>query len=310
MKTSKYPAKQPAGHLVLALFILMVALGALAGWLTPVAGNTGQGVVSDNTDQPQPAVTATDPNQATTPEPADQATISNQARTSQPEPDQAAPAESDSQTDPETVSVSSQPADNVSRNQARVTDLPPPLPPAASDDDDFVLPPPLPDSAYKRITVTSISNTRSSTSTSSSTRTTKTTSQSRPATSPARTSRAPVISGPIKPDSKYPTRAVAERNCGLVYNYSGWSDADMAFAVCMAESYGRIRLINYNDSWKFANCRGSYGLFQVGCFWVKKPNNLLNADYNIRTALRIHKQQGWQPWSVYHNKRYLPFLPD
>ena len=82
-------------------------------------------------------------------------------------------------------------------------------------------------------------------------------------------------------------------------------DVDIAYAVMMAESNADPKAVNMQDS--HASCDGSYGLFQLACFWGDKQD-LLDADKNIEMAYEIYAEQYWQPWGSYHNKRYLVYL--
>ena len=93
--------------------------------------------------------------------------------------------------------------------------------------------------------------------------------------------------------------------CDLVYNYDNWSP-EIAYAVCQAESGGFSKAINNQD--KHQKCRGSYGLFQIACFWDDRQK-LLKADHNVKKANQIYKAYGWQPWSAYKNQSYKKFLP-
>ena len=97
----------------------------------------------------------------------------------------------------------------------------------------------------------------------------------------------------------------------LIVQYD-W-DHEVAFAIMMAESGGKPRVKYMLD--EHYNCRGSYGLFQIACFWPRDLDNrsiedLYDPEYNVSLAYRIYKIAGdsWTPWGAYINKSYLKFL--
>jgi len=82
-------------------------------------------------------------------------------------------------------------------------------------------------------------------------------------------------------------------------------DVDIAYAVMMAESDADSQAVNEKDS--HASCNGSYGLFQLACFWGD-TQDLLDENINIEVAYIIYSKQGWKPWGAYSDKRYLAYL--
>lgn len=102
--------------------------------------------------------------------------------------------------------------------------------------------------------------------------------------------------------------------CRLVDNYS-WPKRT-AFAICMAESSGRVKAINWRDYPPTSKCRGSFGLMQIGCLWVKKlagighQNDLLDGPANVRAAhdLWLKSGKSFKHWSAYKNGSYKRFL--
>lgn len=79
--------------------------------------------------------------------------------------------------------------------------------------------------------------------------------------------------------------------CYLVYGYEDWP-TDVAFAVCMGESSGKPRAINRAD--KHKTCRGSYGLFQIACFWAD-PQAMLDPHKNIQRPIGSTKRAAGSP---------------
>lgn len=95
---------------------------------------------------------------------------------------------------------------------------------------------------------------------------------------------------------------VSSGSCELVYNYSNW-DVNVAKAVCLAESGGNTNAVNLND-WH-GTCRGSYGLFQLGCFWISNPTDPVA---NVAKANAIYVSSGWQPWGAYTSGAFRNYL--
>lgn len=109
----------------------------------------------------------------------------------------------------------------------------------------------------------------------------------------------PVVSEPVAVANNNP---VSYGGCELVYNYTNWNQS-IAKAVCLAESGGNTSAANYNDN--HGQCVGSFGLFQLACFWISNPTN---ASANVAKANQIYSEQGWQPWGAYTNGSYLSYL--
>ena len=109
-----------------------------------------------------------------------------------------------------------------------------------------------------------------------------------------------------KPKAKNPAAGPLNGNyCYLAYGYDDWP-ADVAFAICMGESGGKPTAVNRRD--KHEGCNGSYGLFQIACFWAN-PNDMLDPHQNVKKAHWLYKRSGWQPWGAYTNGSYRRYLP-
>jgi len=108
---------------------------------------------------------------------------------------------------------------------------------------------------------------------------------------------------------------IEPRVMGIHYQLNGdertW-DTQIAYAIMMAESHGNANLINWRDYHRTANCWGSFGLFQIGCLHFGKygitKDNWDDPEVNIQAAYELWQKEGWWPWSVFKNKRYLKFL--
>lgn len=87
-------------------------------------------------------------------------------------------------------------------------------------------------------------------------------------------------------------------------------DPVTAVAVAMAESGdGRsfdVYAINTTDSHK--GCKGSYGIFQIGCLHEGDPSILYNVEYNVKKARELYNERGWLPWGAYTDGRYKQYL--
>lgn len=91
----------------------------------------------------------------------------------------------------------------------------------------------------------------------------------------------------------------ATGDCMLAYKYD-WN-ADIAYQVCMKESGGRANATNWTDN--HGKCMGSYGLWQIGCFWFPYYGYGEAAHYdpeiNTQIAYNIWKRQGnFKAWSA------------
>lgn len=115
----------------------------------------------------------------------------------------------------------------------------------------------------------------------------------------------PVTEKPVS-DTPAPAAVVAG-DCSLAYNYD-WPQKT-AYAVCMAESSGGHRM--YNGSDNHGKCIGSYGLFQIGCFWFPYYGYEISYDaqVNVQIAYNIWKRQGgFVAWTTYTSGKYLRYL--
>jgi len=87
----------------------------------------------------------------------------------------------------------------------------------------------------------------------------------------------------------------------LVAQYD-WNE-QVALSVMRAESGCNPQSANWND--QHTNCVGSFGLFQLACFWTSEP---YNPSENIAKAYEIYSRSGWQPWGAFTNGSYLKYL--
>lgn len=106
-----------------------------------------------------------------------------------------------------------------------------------------------------------------------------------------------------------PPQEFARYGCDLAYAYD-WP-ADIAHAVCMAESGANQDATNHQDN--HGSCIGSYSLMQVGCFWYYHfgytDSDFYNPVVNMEIAYKIWQRQGsFRAWSAYNNGAYLRHL--
>jgi hypothetical protein len=87
----------------------------------------------------------------------------------------------------------------------------------------------------------------------------------------------------------------------LVEQYD-W-DVRVAMAVMQAESGCNPEASNWND--RHSTCIGSFGLFQLGCFWTSNP---YDPATNVAKAYEIYTGSGWRPWGAYNNGSYQRYL--
>jgi len=85
-------------------------------------------------------------------------------------------------------------------------------------------------------------------------------------------------------------------------------DCKMALAISQAENGTR-----QCDRVSKPNSNGSVdtGVFQINSIHTPSKatmEGLKDCLTNIKVAKTIYDRQGWQPWSVYKNKRYLTYL--
>lgn len=77
-------------------------------------------------------------------------------------------------------------------------------------------------------------------------------------------------------------------------------------AIAMAESHLNPLSLNAKDLHK--GCRGSYGIFQIGCIHESNPRILYDVEYNIKRARELYDQKGWKPWGAYTDGSYKTYL--
>jgi len=82
---------------------------------------------------------------------------------------------------------------------------------------------------------------------------------------------------------------------GTVSKYFG-SHTEQALAIMHAESTCNPLAKNLSDN--HGGCIGSFGLFQLACFWTDDP---FDPEVNIAKAYEIYTRSGWSPWSVCKN---------
>lgn len=93
-----------------------------------------------------------------------------------------------------------------------------------------------------------------------------------------------------------PVVASGGANCDLarqLINQYDWNK-DVAYKVMLAESSCNARNENWGDYHSFANCRGSFGLFQINC----SHGQVFDPAKNVAIAYSMWKSSGWQPWSA------------
>lgn len=74
----------------------------------------------------------------------------------------------------------------------------------------------------------------------------------------------------------------------------------------MAESGLNPRALNAQDSHK--GCKGSYGIFQIGCLHEEDPSVLYDVEYNVKRAREIYDEHSWRPWGAYTNGSFRIYL--
>ncbi len=75
-------------------------------------------------------------------------------------------------------------------------------------------------------------------------------------------------------------------------------NTDVAIAVAKNESH--FFPDAYNPEWH-DGCRGSYGVFQIGCIHGYSEEEMFDWERNIEIAYQIWKREGWRPWGVCHH---------
>ena len=91
----------------------------------------------------------------------------------------------------------------------------------------------------------------------------------------------------------------ATGDCMLAYNYD-WN-ADIAYQVCMKESGGRANAVNPTDN--HGSCTGSFGIWQIGCFWFPYYGYGEAAHYDAQLGTQIayniwQRQGNFKAWSA------------
>lgn len=86
-----------------------------------------------------------------------------------------------------------------------------------------------------------------------------------------------------------------------IYIYFG--NDKVAYAIARAESGFNCKAVSHT---------GDYGLFQINKvhLWRFEKEGLdwSNCWDNAKVARQIYEEQGWYPWSVFQNKKYLQFI--
>jgi len=113
----------------------------------------------------------------------------------------------------------------------------------------------------------------------------------------------------VKPVQAPVVAPVASGDCSLAFNYP-WPQK-IAYAVCMAESGGRVGAVNWGDN--HGSCIGSFSLFQLGCFWYPyygySSADFYNPKVNVEIAFKIWQRQGgFGAWSAYTNGAFNRYL--
>ena len=112
---------------------------------------------------------------------------------------------------------------------------------------------------------------------------------------------------PDEPESLIATSTPKKEGCAqyqdLINKYP-WNKK-VAMAVMKAESGCNEDAVNRKD--KHATCKGSYGLFQIGCVHASKEGfkDVMEPEVNIKLAYEVYKSQGWGAWGAYTNGSYL-----
>jgi len=106
---------------------------------------------------------------------------------------------------------------------------------------------------------------------------------------------------PAPPAIVTPAPIGCEYYRGLVNQYP-W-DTRVAMAVMTAESGCNPYAANWGD--RHASCIGSFGLFQLACFWTSAP---YDPATNVAKAYEIYSRSGWRPWGAYTSGKYLRYL--
>jgi len=87
---------------------------------------------------------------------------------------------------------------------------------------------------------------------------------------------------------------LAKADIVTAINQYDWN-INTAYNVMICESGGNPTKINWNDHHR--ECDGSFGLMQIGCVNYKgNPQDLLDAELNLKIAYSVFKKQGWNAW--------------
>jgi hypothetical protein len=77
-------------------------------------------------------------------------------------------------------------------------------------------------------------------------------------------------------------------------------------AIMRAESGCNPTNHNWGDG--HATCKGSFGLFQIGCVHGYSVEYLSIPANNIAVAYKVWQGQGYRAWSVYTNGKFNNYL--
>lgn len=103
------------------------------------------------------------------------------------------------------------------------------------------------------------------------------------------------------PQTTVPAPApIATGNCDLALAERYQWNHEIALQVCLYESGGDATATNMNDD--HGKCRGSYGLYQIGCFWFPFFGHQISFDpnLNVEIAYLIWQRQGgsFKAWTT------------
>jgi hypothetical protein len=91
--------------------------------------------------------------------------------------------------------------------------------------------------------------------------------------------------------------------CDLADSYN-WN-AQIARAVCMAESHGRANAYRVNT-----NGTNDAGIMQINSIHADliSSEDRFDPIKNMRAAYQIYQGSGWKAWSSYNSDKYKEFL--
>lgn len=114
------------------------------------------------------------------------------------------------------------------------------------------------------------------------------------------------------------------------YHFTG-EEAQIAYAIVMAESSGNIRATGYNCYYtpdglvhetrvhgaKSTHCKKGHtqfaistdcGLAQISFNGKECPEKAYDPEWNIAEMKRYYNTRGWSPWVAYTTKRHLSYM--